>query len=473
MASAHPEGEVFFRRSSLRFNNNQQWNADSATFFYRHCLIEWVSNEPMARQSGRLPDHHTHPRSFYGRGRGPGMFYNVHFGFWRQLPVSLGEHNNIRRCFQLELETSLTRFKEREQGAAQRLLTPIRAIYLPVAQFADEDFPHLCTYVQINFYQQGQRDIFRPHLGYFLRHQFTPEFGVGFHPTATMGLNIHECIKLLALPPKLRVTNIWRSRLVVIRHMGNIRHPTPQVIPRQFFDFINFINANFAVDVIWKPMPPQNRFILDLVSTVISAALGCVPGIGPLLSAGFTVAWQAATDPDGFREWARSGGWALTLIETVIGSADSMRGYVHPSWQGGNPRLLEAAPASGEPGPVEAQGEEKEQREEPDWEHAGPSELLLYGLRIMAFSATSGKSEHDGILHTEILRRVVESGAMSLSEALAVERGLEALPEDDVEGGEAEGEGTRVEEAEGEEVEGKGTEGEGTGVEEAGLASNE
>lgn len=250
-----------------------------------------------------------------------------------------------------------------------------------------------------------------------------------------------ECIKLLALPPKLRTTNIWQEKLIVIGSYNMLSGTNPLLSQLRTFDFIDFINANFAVDVIWKPVPPQNSFIRDLIGTVISAGLGCVPGVGPLLSAGFSVAWQAVTDPDGFRDWANNGGWALTVIETVIGSADSMRGYVHPRWKGSydvNPRAIEGSSQEEdrEKASQEVEGgdeREKDKEENEDLEHVGPSELLLHGLRIMAFSARSSRSRQDGPLHTPILLRAVEAGTLSIPEALAVERGLEAVPENDPE----------------------------------------
>ncbi|PLB49350.1 hypothetical protein P170DRAFT_464790 [Aspergillus steynii IBT 23096] len=470
MASAHPEGEVYFQRSSLQFPG---WSAARADQFYTHCLIEWVSNEPMGRRQGSAPNHATNPRSTYLREKGPGLFYNVWFGFWSHLPVSLGERNRIRRIVRIPLETDVRRFKDRDNGAAQTvwvhpcpmpteeekwlwidLIAPIRAVYFPLSQSADEDFPHLCTYVQVNFYQQGRRDVWRLPGNVFMAHHFSPQNGVGFANNHTMGINVQECIKLLALPPKLRTTNIWRERLIVIANYNLLGGSVVNISQLRHFDFIDFINANFAVDVIWKPVPPRNSFIRDLIGTVIAAGLGCVPGVGPLLSAGFSVAWQAVTDPDGFRDWAREGGWALTVIETVIGSADSMRGYVHPRWKGSynvnRGRLLEGSTAAAGEGEEEQEerGEEGRVRDgDGDEGQVAPSELLLHGLRIMAFSARSSRSRHDGHLHTPILLRAVECGTLSVPEALAVERGLEALPEQDPEDPEG-ASGDRVQEVE-------------------------
>ncbi|KAE8404939.1 hypothetical protein BDV37DRAFT_103830 [Aspergillus pseudonomiae] len=443
MAAAHPEGEVYFQRSSLRFSNNLGFfDAENANHFYSHFLIEWVTNEAMAREVRGLPEpNHRGPRSQYLRERPSGV-PRTWFGFWSHLPVSYGSNNNIRRWAQIPLERNPAEFRDRDRGGAQKvrvhpcplpteqeqwiwidLVTPIRAIYFPLSQQADQDFPQLCTYVQINFYHQSARDIWRPRINRFLSHEFTPEFGVGFAWGHSLGINVQECIKLLALTPRLRVTNIWREKLIVIREIGDIAtgHLTPQVRPNLSFDFINFINANFAVDVIWKPVPPRNSFLLNLIENVVSAGLGLVPGVGPLLSAGFSVAWLAITDPEGFTEWAKNGGWALTWIEMVIGSADSMNGYIDPNWRG-SPRQLMATEET-------TDDQEGQEIQEVDWDHIGPSDLLLDGLRIMAHSAKGTKPPLDDHLHTEILRRAVECRNMSHSEALAIEQGLRAEPE--------------------------------------------
>ncbi|OGM48634.1 hypothetical protein ABOM_002065 [Aspergillus bombycis] len=443
MAAAHPEGEVYFQRSSLRFANHLTFfDANNANHFYSHFLIEWVSNVAMARQVRDLPQpNHEGPRSQYLRERPSGV-PRTWYGFWSHLPVSYGRNNNISRWAQIPLETNPAEFRDSYNGGAQKvrvhpcplpttaeqwiwldLVTPIRAIYFPLSQQADQDFPQLCTYVQINFYHQGRRDIWRPRINQFLGHDFTPELGVGFAWGHSLGIDVQECIKLLALTPRLRVTNIWREKLIVIREVGDIAtgHLAQQVRPNLSFDFLDFINANFAVDVIWKPVPPRSSFLLNLIETVVSAGLGLVPGVGPLLSAGFSVAWMAITDPEGFQEWATNGGWALTWIEMVIGSADSMNNYVDPNWRGSR-RLLMATEET-------VDDKEGQEIQDADLEHIGPSDLLLYGLRIMAHSAKGTKPPLDDHLHTEILQRAVECRNMSLAEAVMIEQGLKAAPE--------------------------------------------
>ncbi|KMU88823.1 hypothetical protein CIHG_06490 [Coccidioides immitis H538.4] len=447
MATAHPEGEVFFRKSSLKLGT---FNADDPRSFYGHFLIEFASNEYFARQHLELPPERTHPRSTYRRERASGVpDRQWRYGFWEELPVSLGQPASIRRRFNVPLETTVNRFRDRANGGAQHvwvhpcpmpteqetwawfdMLIPIRAIYLPLSQVAEESFPHLCTYVQIVFYQQGVRDVWRPNQGRFLSHTFTTTHGVGFALGFTLGINIHESMKLLGLPPKLRNTNIWREKLIVIRGRDEIRTQTRTPLPPPRFDFVDFINANFAVEVIWKPVPPRSSFLLNLIENLITAALGP----GPC-------------------QWAANGGWLPDYLDAMRSSCRSMGKYIDPGVLGGvraiSRRGLLLPPATDGNHSNESQvvvppaqtstSTMEDSVESSNLADVGPSAVLLSGLRIIAFSATSGKTAHqDGELHSDILRRAVRCDAMSLEEAFAVQRGLEALPDggDDSEDGE-------------------------------------
>lgn len=226
----------------------------------------------------------------------------------------------------------------------------------------------------------------------------------------------------------------------------------PPLRPNMHFDFINFINANFAVEVIWKPVPPGNTFIHGLIDTVVSSLLGLVPGIGPLLSAGFSAAWMAITDPEGFKDWAENGGWLNSVIGVMIDSSGSLRRYVDPGFLDNDNRLPPSrlrlkndkgeGEGEGERERVESESPAESSTEPPvrttieptNLENVGPSSILLDGLRILAYSETSSTpAEQDGELHSEVLRRSVGCGTMSSAEAFAIQRGLEALPEDDPE----------------------------------------
>lgn len=179
---------------------------------------------------------------------------------------------------------------------------------------------------------------------------------------------------------------------------------------------------------MWKPVPPRNTFFRNLIETLVSTALGFVPGVGPLLSAGFSVAWMAITDPDGFKEWAQNGGLGIIVIELILSDGNSMRKYIDPSWTN-RPRksILNQQQAL----LTEKSEREEDDSEPPNLEEMAPAPNMLSGLRIMAFSATGDTSEHDGEIHAECLRRAVQCNSMSWSEALALDKGLEANPKED------------------------------------------
>jgi hypothetical protein len=74
---------------------------------------------------------------------------------------------------------------------------PIRAVYFPVSQQTDEAFPGLCTFLQINFYNQGTRSVWRENYGSFLDHPFSRDSGIGFHHDHTLGINVPGKMQLV------------------------------------------------------------------------------------------------------------------------------------------------------------------------------------------------------------------------------------------------------------------------------------
>lgn len=104
-----------------------------------------------------------------------------------------------------------------------------------------------------------------------------------------------------------------------------VRFPINALTANHFIDFVQRINANFAVQLVWKPLPANDSFLRRRIDSVISTSLPLVPGIRPLLSAAFSTVWMAITDPDGFEEWARNGGRFFTTVEVMIGSSRSMK----------------------------------------------------------------------------------------------------------------------------------------------------
>lgn len=117
MAAAHPEGEVFFLRRSLRLGG---FDAENPQHFYSHFLVEWVSNEPFAVQQGSDVPLRTHPRADYLRQRATGVpARRWRYGFWSHLPVSLGPYENVRRRYRIPLQNVVNRYSDRYHGGPQ------------------------------------------------------------------------------------------------------------------------------------------------------------------------------------------------------------------------------------------------------------------------------------------------------------------------------------------------------------------
>jgi hypothetical protein len=195
-------------------------------------------------------------------------------------------------------------------------------------------------------------------------------------------------ISLLSLPRNLRVTNIWKEKLIVLRQTRSIKTitPTTNPVPKRNLDFVTLVNASFAVELTWRPVPPQQTsFLTNLLGTILSSAAGLIPGIGPVLAVAFSVGWQAITDPDSFKAWAKEGGWAESVIQAVIGSAPGAGKYIDKNWIGkgsfsstpfGAPLAIEMAPEAGD--------EVSDSVEQKNLDDYGPSPLLFQGLLDLA-----------------------------------------------------------------------------------------
>lgn len=232
-----------------------------------------------------------------------------------------------------------------------------------------------------------------------------------------------ECIKLLTLSRQLRGTNIWDEKLVMFRPRDDVMTVGAVGRPYVHMDFVDIVNSSFAVALQWKPVPaPNNPFVLQLLQTVLSAGLGLIPGVGPLASAMFSVAWEAMRDPDAFEKWATEGGWALTMIQAVMGSAPSMSKYVHNSWKTGGGTSLSFGGLNASSRVVESDEDEKPI----DLDTIGPSPVLLAGLRLItepqkAPNAPNGNDK----LELPLLLRARRTNAISLEDALALQQALE------------------------------------------------
>lgn len=119
MAIPYPQGEAFFRRSSLTSEKPDRFNAENPAHFYSTMLFETIWNKE-AYHGEKNCQGHSNPRSdlkiVYGGGG-----WKTHYGNWSHIPFTYGNYakpETVNRRIRHELCTGGYRFKKREWGDA-------------------------------------------------------------------------------------------------------------------------------------------------------------------------------------------------------------------------------------------------------------------------------------------------------------------------------------------------------------------
>jgi len=355
MAMAYPEGEVFFARSGLATPQPNGYRAENMSHFHSHIMVEYIWNLPAdhASQAANSPHGHTHPRSGYRIVRG--SWWNTDYGTWTHLPFSYGPtEGNIQRRVQHNLCVNGNIFRDQERGAAVQvkfmtmpmptsaerwvwidMLAFIRAIYIPVAWSADANYPHISTWVQINFAVNGTRSIWRGG-NQFLNHTTNVTRGLGVHRNSTLGLDITGLTQLLCVPRAMRNVNVYSGRFVKISNRTSLRtNPLLHTFSEEYdFDWTTVARANFGLDLMWST-GQRGFWIENFLRNVLTIAVGFVPLVGPLLAIAFPLAWTAIVNPDDFmtelRNLAPGVDLTLRVIEEIKSSAANTRSVIHPN----------------------------------------------------------------------------------------------------------------------------------------------
>ncbi|KAL4790900.1 hypothetical protein BDV19DRAFT_381980 [Aspergillus venezuelensis] len=288
MSFAYPEGECFFKRSAIR---SPCYEPDKPEHFYGHLLVEYIWNRPAFNgcDSDCRRDVHFHPRSAYKVVKGD--WWNTHYGNWTSIYFLYGTkpYSDKGRYRQVEhnLCVSPNRFRDQEKGGAleswfMTLPMPllakgggrtacIRGIYIQIAHQASEDYPEICTFLQVNFALQRLVNV--------LTHPaLDPTLGLAPDGMRTMAINIRQLVNLLSLPRQLR------------GHNGPAQ---------EFRDWTAIASANYGLAIQWKP-PQQTTSFADFIEITLTIAVGFIPVVGPLAAVCFPLAWTAIADPGAF-----------------------------------------------------------------------------------------------------------------------------------------------------------------------------
>ncbi|KAF5679387.1 hypothetical protein FHETE_804 [Fusarium heterosporum] len=386
MAIPYPEGEVFFARSVLRNSNPNHYQADNVEHFYSHFMVEYIWNVEAdhGSKNANSPHGHSHPRSGYSIVRGGGI--------------------------QAWFMTMLMPTKD-ERWVWIDMLTPIRAIYIPVAHSASEDHPGLSTWLQVSFVQPKNISIWREG-STFTGHQTDSQNGLRVYRNFTVGFDFTGLTELLCCPRQFRKVNVFQAKFVKIVPASNIRTVSVAASYNDAYDFdwATITRAHSGLNIEWGK-GEQGSWFEDFFKNALTFGIGFIPGIGPMLAIAFSLTWTAIRDPDKFMHelslWVPSVKIPELFDRDVRASAGRIKGLVHESmWQSRSTQAVVAA--------NKYEAEEKQEKEasggvQSYFEYAG-KELKIDQAK---YDKTEGDAEPGEIIAEIEPRDFTEGGSTS------------------------------------------------------------
>lgn len=129
--------------------------------------------------------------------------------------------------------------------------------------------------------------------------------GLGLRRDQTIAFNIYGLLNPLSLPRQLRNKTAFTAKMVRIVYSTSLmtapmpEEPNPTQYKWQDMDFTQIVEADFGLQVQWKPHQGGSWFE-NFLKNVGTMALGFVPVVGPILSVSFALGWTALTDPESF-----------------------------------------------------------------------------------------------------------------------------------------------------------------------------
>ncbi|SPO03117.1 uncharacterized protein DNG_05799, partial [Cephalotrichum gorgonifer] len=216
------------------------------------------------------------------------------------------------------------------------LLGHIRAIYIPIAQVSSKDYPHLSTWVQVNFAIDRNLPVWRGG-DHFDAHKTSKLEGLGVWSIAALGLNIRGLVDLLTIPRQFRSTDPYKARLIkIVPDKDLMTVPVSKSYPdSDDFSWKTIQEAHSGLDLMWK-QPEKGSWFESFTKNAMVFAIGFIPGPGPFLAIAFSLTWTALRDEEAF--WEELSLWAPAVKFTEEFRKDfreglvQMREYTNPQW---------------------------------------------------------------------------------------------------------------------------------------------
>ncbi|KAK6827251.1 hypothetical protein PG987_010592 [Apiospora arundinis] len=323
MAIPYPEGECFFDRKALKAPGGN-YDPEDLGHFYSNMMVEYIYNEESyhgEKASNFAAGGFQHLRTAYEIVKA--LNWGTYFGAWEQLPFSYGPTpQTVKRRTQHSLCHHAPTFVARDKGEAAQawfmimplptreeewvwidMLAHIRAIYIPVAQSASKEYPHLSTWVQVKFSRDQTVDILRD-TGRFEKQEMTKLKGLAIAREQTIGLNIAGLVELLTIPRHYRKAGMtpFTAKLVKIVPASTVKTVKLSASYEHGGDleWTAIEKAHSGLDVMWKKAE-KGSWVEDFTKNFLVFGIGFIPGIGPLLAITFSLTWTAVQgDADDF-----------------------------------------------------------------------------------------------------------------------------------------------------------------------------
>lgn len=193
--------------------------------------------------------------------------------------------------------------------------------------------------MQINFAQNRIIAVWRGGND-MVTHRMNITTGIGVHHGHTIGFNVHELLKLLALPRQLRKSNPYAARLIKIVPASRITTQNIQNVTtyKHAYDveWLTIANANFGLDLQWKPAQ-RSSWLNDFFRDVLTNLISMIPVAGPFLAILFPVAWTLIVDPDSAWDMLHDlvPGINLTdqMVRALLTSLEETKEYLPDGWE--------------------------------------------------------------------------------------------------------------------------------------------
>lgn len=154
------------------------------------------------------------------------------------------------------------------------------------------------------------------------------------HDTSLV-VDLNRCYIYLSLPRHLRhpdqdlyYTAVRGNECIQVTASTRLSDATGiKLVESKYFgytmDLAQAISANADVDLTWRPYE-SNNWLASVIGHLGAELRSFVPVVGPLLSLGFTVAWEAISNPEAF-EAENVMGFSPAVLGAIIGSAKAYR----------------------------------------------------------------------------------------------------------------------------------------------------